>query len=182
VLAVSGIGVLVVISFVAALAFSDVDDDPPVDRLTAVASSAPAGLTVIVGRCREQRVVDLEVSSTDGKTLWRVTSEKGSIERRYEVGSDPPVEFLTVVPYDGQAEPRLEARATIRRPGHATEIHRASFDVARLDTGEPNLGDSAPPCPDSADLGLVVILFVVGAAVVVGGYAAMVMRALRIRR
>jgi hypothetical protein len=181
VLAVSGLGVLAVLVFVAVLVFGDVDD-APVDRLTAVRSGGPAGLTVIVGRCGDQRVTTMEVATPDGTARWRIASDKGSIERRYVVGADAPVDFNTVVPYMGDADERVIARATIRRAGHPTEIHRATFDVDDLRTEEPDLGASAPTCPDSADIGVVGVLFIAVAAVVVSGYVAMVARAVRARR
>ena len=185
-LAVSGIGVLAVLAFVAVLVFGDVDD-APVDRVAAVKSSGPMGVTVIVGRCREQRVTGVELSKIDGTALWRIASQKGSIERRYVAGGDPPVDFTTVVPFasDGDnpaSDDRMVARATIRRPGHATEIHRAVIDVGRLGDEEPVLGTSAPACPDSADVGVVGVLFIVAAAVVVSGFVAMVARVFHARR
>ena len=97
VLIAGAIGVLAVVGFVIVLSVGASPTDAPGSRVRLVRADAPAGFAVLAGRCRDQRVLSVEVASADGATLWRIESRKGSIERRYLVGAAPPLGFRDVV-------------------------------------------------------------------------------------
>jgi hypothetical protein len=163
-----GIGVLVALAFVAAVVFGRNTTVGPGERVAVVTSDAPAGFTVLVGRCDDERVNSVSIGVVDGPTLWRIESRKGVIDRSFPVGEDPPpfgaatVTALQEVP----AGARLVAVVGI---GHSGDSEQ--FDPAHLETAD------APEAPcGGADLGLVPLLFVLGAGGVVFTYGAMVRR------
>lgn len=165
-----GIGVLVVLAFVAALALGGGSRSTPGERVALV--SAEGGAEVLAGRCRDQRVVAVEVR--DGPTVrWRIESVKGSIDRRYPVGGAPPLGFTTAVPLEGDLPPVVTVEATFDGPD-GEERDAALRPVSAPE--DVTLGDVAPPCGGSVDLGATVILFAAAAALVVGGYAVMLTR------
>jgi hypothetical protein len=163
-----GIGVLVALAFVGAVVFGRNTTVGPGERVAVVASDAPAGFTVLVGRCDDERVNSVSVGVVDGPTLWRIESRKGVINRSFPVGEDPPP-FGAATVTDLQPVPdgaRLVALVGIGKTGDAEE-----FDPAHLESAE------APEAPcGGGDLGLVPVLFVLGAAGVVFTYGAMVRR------
>lgn len=162
-----GIGVLVVIAFVAAVAFGREHEVAPGDRIALIEAKGPAKLSVLVGRCDDERVDAVEIRRPDGDVLWRIESPNGSIARRFVVGADPPpFGFEAVTPLGSTLAGRLVAEAEV--DGVAD---RELFDTAALDQ------ERAPSAPcDGNDIGLVSILFVVGALGVVAAYGVMVRR------
>ena len=176
-----GVAVAVVIGFVVALALGGGNQTTPGERVAVAASDAPSGVVVLAGRCRDQRVVAVTVRTGDD-VRWRVESRKGSIARRYLVGSEPPLGFEVTVPFAGSLDGPATAEVVFERPGHDPEVDQRAFDRAGLVADGSPLGDAAPPCGDRRDLSSTVVLFALGAAVVVAGYLVMVGRWLGGRR
>lgn len=165
-----GIGVLLVIAFVAAVAFGREQPIAPGDRVAVVKAPGPAGFTILAGRCTDERVHAVEVRSPDGVSLWRVESAKGAIDRRFVVGQDPPpFEFATVTPLRPLPSGPLEAEVTVDKT-----VDHEVFDPAHIDKAAA----VRAPCGDD-DVGVVSLLFVVGALGVVAAYGAMVHRYLK---
>jgi len=168
-----GIGVLVVIAFVAAVAFGRGTTVKPGDRIAVVPlKGSPAGFEILVGRCEDERVRAVEVRSPDGPTLWRIESPKGGIDRSFIVGQDPPpfsyrtTTKLTNLPGGPLVASVLVDRSTDSRP----------FDPQRLSTA----GAVGAPC-GSRDIGVVPWLFIVGGGGVAVAYGAMLRRFVRTR-
>ena len=111
-----GVAVAVVIGFVVALALGGGSRTTPGERVAVVAEDSPSGVTVLAGRCREQRVASVTVS-TGGDVRWRVESRKGSIERRYPVGAEPPLGFEATVPFAGTLDGPATAEVVFERAG-----------------------------------------------------------------
>jgi hypothetical protein len=187
-----GVGVVAVVAFVSALAFgADLKDPPPGARLAVTAAEGPAGLAVLVPRCRSERVTRVELRSADDDVVWRITAGKGSIDERYVVGGEEPLGFVTERPFRPPLpRGRLQAVATLARDGPFDVIDRAAFDAGAVPAGgalyqgdEVDLevfeagAAAAADCPESGrDLGLVTWLFVAAAAGVVVTYVSMVVR------
>ena len=171
VLVAGGVGVLAVIGFVAAVVFGGEARAQPGDRVALAATEE--GPVLVAGRCEDERVTAVELKAPDGPTLWRITSAKGSITRRYVVGGEVPVGFETVTPFQGLPEGHLEA---------VVEIDRDLVDRRVVAQPLADTAQVAPPCGRSQDLGAVAVLFVAGALLVVTAYAAMVWRWLEDRR
>jgi hypothetical protein len=171
VLATGGVGVLVVLAFVGAVVFGRNTTVAPGDRVAVVRAEGPAGFAVLAGRCQDERVRAVEVRVPDGPSLWRIESAKGVINRAFVVGAEPPFGAVAVQALQALPPGVLEAELTVD-----DVVDRERFDPTRLDTAD------APeaPCGD-ADLGLVPLLFVLGALGVVFAYAAMVRRYLQAR-
>lgn len=168
-----GIGVLVVIAFVAAVAFGRDQTPAPGDRVAVVKSDGPAGFTLLVGRCDEERVNSVEVrNAPNGVPVWRIESAAGSIDRRYVVGQDPPpFGFTVAAPFVPPQSSRLIAEAEIDGV-----VDREELDTTKLDA------ERAPKAPcDGDDIGFVSVLFIVGALGVVAAYGVMVRRYLSAR-
>lgn len=178
VVAVSGLAVLVVVAFVTAVIFGSRPERSPGDRVAVARSGGPAGITVLAGRCTEQRVVDVRLSVPGGRTLWEIRSEHGSIDRRYLVGAEPPpLDFAEVTPLRGVPAGRALVEVTFARGGRADETDEVVVDPGDIGEEPPDLGDAAPPCASDAGPGVVTsVLFALGALVVVAGYATMVVR------
>lgn len=163
---------LVVLAFVVAVVFGRNTTVAPGDRVAVVRSGGPTGFTILAGRCDDERVRAVEVHAPDGPPLWRIESAKGVIARSFVVGAEPPpFGAATVAPLQPFPPGVLEAVLTVD-----DTTDRERFDPAHLESAD------APeaPCGD-ADLGVVPLLFVVGAAGVVVTYAAMVRRFLQAR-
>jgi hypothetical protein len=167
-----GIGVLVAVAFVAAVAFGRDTDVSPGDRVAVVQSDGPAGLTVLAGRCEDERVKAVELRTPDGVSLWRIESARGAIDRRFLVGQDPPpFSFATVTPLQALPAGPLEAEITVDKT-----IDGEVFDRAHLDE------ESAPDAPcGNKDVGVVALVFMLGALGVVVAYGVMVRRYLSAR-
>lgn len=163
-----GIGVLAIVAFVAALALGGGSERTPGEKVALLRTDA--GLEVLAGRCRDERVVAVEVRAGD-EVRWRVESDKGSIERRFPVGGEPPFGFRAAVPLEGPLPDEVVVAATFDGPdGELT-------DAALLAPGAGvDLGEAAPPCGGSVEVGATVLLFAAAAALVVGGYVVMVAR------
>jgi hypothetical protein len=162
-----GVGVLVVVAFVFGVALGRDRSPDPGDRLAVVAIEETPGFAVLAARCEDERVRAVEVRVSDGETLWRIESERGTIDRRYVVGQEPPpFGFETVTPLRSVRGGVLEAIVTV---DDVTDSER--FDPAALD----DAAAVRAPC-DSSDLDLVTLLFAIGALGVVAAYAAMVWR------
>lgn len=187
-----GVGVVAVVAFVSALALgTDVKDYPPGARLAVTAADGPAGLAVLVPRCRSERVTSVELRSAGEHVVWRISARKGSIDERYVVGGDEPLGFVTERPFRPPLpQGRLQVVAHLAREGPFDVVDRAVFDPAAVPSGGVlYLGDvvdaevfeagaaGAADCPESGrDLGLVTWLFVAAAAGVVVTYVTMVVR------
>ena len=169
-LATGGIGVLVVLAFVGAVAFGRNTEVKPGDRVAVVRSDSPAGFSILAGRCTDERVNAVEVRAPVGPALWRIESKKGVINRSFAVGGEAPFGATTVTPL--QPLPAGMLLAGIR-VGDAEDVEQ--FDPARLDTAD------APEAPCGNDLGLVPLLFILGAGGVVVAYAGLVRRYLQAR-
>ncbi|MBW8826141.1 MAG: hypothetical protein JF603_07310 [Acidobacteria bacterium] len=177
VVAVSGLAVLVVVAFVAALVFGSRPQRSPGERIAVVRSSGPAGVTVLAGRCLDQRVTEVSMSGPGG-ALWRITSGEGSIERRYVVGEvPPPLGFRQRVGLAGVRPGPATFRVRFSREGHPDGSDAVEVDPTDIGRSAPELGDAAPPCAPSGGPGAVTsVLFVIGALVVVAAYGTMVVR------
>jgi hypothetical protein len=163
-----GVGVLVVIAFVAGIVLGRTGEPEPGDRVGI--GRDDQGLVVFAARCEDERVSAVEVRTPGGPPLWRIESEKGTIDRRFLVGGEPPAFFATAVALD---EPlpagALEAEVTVD-----DVVDARRFDPAALEEGE-SFGVS---CDDSG-LGLLPVVFVIGALAVIAAYVAMVSRYVR---
>lgn len=164
-----GIGVLVVIAFVAAVVLGREGEPQPGDRVAVVRDNG--AVEVLAARCDDERVRAVAVQDRAGRDLWRVVSEKGTIDRRFVVGGEPPPFFETVVPMDDPLPPSglLVAEVTVD-----DEVDARPFDPAHLDDSD-GFGLSC----DGDGIGLVGVLFTAGAAGVCAAYGAMVARYLR---
>lgn len=172
VLVTGGIGVLVVLAFVGAVALGRQDRVRPGDRVAVSASSEPSVPPIVaVARCAEERVRSVEVRDRD-TVIWRVESEKGTIARGFPIGGEPPALFETTVALDSLPSGELDVVVQLADG----TVDRDTFDIAALEPGEGERVGA--PCGGS-DLGLVPIVFIAGAAGVVGAYVAMVSRYLR---
>lgn len=186
-----GVGVLAVVAFVAALAFgAQVSEPPPGARLGLVAAAGPAGATLVVPRCRADRVVRVEVQAAAGSTLWRIVSPKGSIDERYVVGADPPFGFvvevaapvplppgpltatvaLTGEPFDGVDEVTFDPSDV---PPTGVRYRGRNVDAAEF---EAQAAAAADCQGGTREIGLVTWLFVAAAIGVVVTYVMMVVR------
>lgn len=171
-LVAGGLGVLVVVGFVAAVVFGGAARTQPGDRVALVENAGQ--LVVVAGRCEDERVTAVELGAPGGPTLWRIASQKGSITRRYVVGAEPlPVGFTTVAPLQPLPLGDLEV---------SVEIDGTIVDREVVAQPAPQTGEVLAPCGRSQRLGAVSILFVAGALLVVLAYAAMVQRWLQGRR
>lgn len=185
-----GVGVLAVVVFVAALAFgTEVENAPPGARLGVTAADGPAGVAVLVPRCRDERVRSVEVRGPDGGTRWRITARKGSIDERYVVGApEAPFGFVTDVGLEGRLGPGATAVVELTgdrfdsvdrvpfEPGAAPAdgvLHQG--DVVTAESFEARAAGAAD-CAEDRELGLVTWLFVAAAAGVVVTYGMMVVR------
>lgn len=169
-----GIGVLAIVAFVVVLLFGATSDPRPGERVEVVRTDA--GVLVLAGRCAEQRVTEVAVVDGDGRTRWRIRSAKGSIERRYPLGTAPDG-FDTVVPLAGPVGGRVVVEVAFDRSGEDTGDARM-VDVDALPEALPRLDAAAPPCgarrlrPGT----ITALLFLGGAATVVAGYVGMLLR------
>jgi hypothetical protein len=170
-----GLGVLVVIAFVGAVALGGTSKRSPGDQVAVVRSDGPAGMTVLAGRCLDQRVKAVEVDGAAGTALWRVESVKGSIERRYVVGALPPLGFHDVTPLAARPAGRVRASVELEQ-GDATTVDARVVDVAALPAEGHTLDEGAPACGGHEGPGGTALLFAVGAAFVVAGYVGMLLR------
>ena len=168
-----GIGVLVVVAFVAAVAFGRDTTVEPGDRIAVVSlKGSPAGFEVLVGRCENERVRAVELRAPGGPPLWRIESTKGGIDRRFVVGQDPPpFDFATVASLNQVPTGVLEIEITVDK-----SIDAKQFDPAQLEAS----GTVGAPC-GKRDIGVVALAFALGAFGVVLAYGAMVRRFLQTR-
>jgi hypothetical protein len=175
-----GIGVLVVIAFVGAVAVGGTGRRAPGEQVAVVRSGGPAGIAVLAGRCLDQRVTAVQVDGADGTTLWRVASVKGSIERRYVVGAEPPLGFEDVTGLTGRPSGRVRASVELEQ-GDTTTVDARVVDVANLPAQGHTLDGGAPACGGREGPGGTALLFAVGAAFVLAGYVGMLVRFARSR-
>jgi len=175
VVAAGGIGVLAVVAFVAALAFGGSSEPSPGERVRLVRADAPAGIAVLAGRCLDQRVTAVEVDDEDGRPLWRIESEKGSIERRYLVGAPAPFLFRDDIGLIARPRGRVRAAVTFADGGETT-TDAVTVDVDGLPAEGGELERLPPPCGGRRDLGATTLLFAAAALVVVVGYGVMLAR------
>lgn len=192
--AAGGVGVLVVVAFVAVLALGSRPAAAGPGERVAVGRAAPGGdVTIFVPRCRDDRVTVVAVAGPGGD-LWRMTSRKGSIDERYVVGGRPvPLGFEVAVPLDRPLpdQGRLTARVTVE--GDDRDVHdELAFVPAELPDGGEAVrtagGDlavgsfqaratAAADCPESrSELGVTTAVFGLAALGVVVTYALMVTR------
>ena len=190
--AAGGVGVLVVIAFVAAVALGGrTPPARPGDRV-AVGRAEEAGgaLAVLVPRCRDERVTAVEVAEADGRPLWRITSRKGSIDERYLVGAAPPPLGFEVEVALRDPLPASPLVASVTVAGEDDVHDAAPFAAASLPVedvlhrGEPVAPGrfqaralAAASCPESRrDVTTATVLFGLGGLLVVGTYGLMVSR------
>lgn len=195
--AAGGVGVLVVIAFVAAVALGGrTTAAGPGERLGVGRADAEGVLAVFVPRCRDDRVKVVEVTGAGGDVLWRITSRKGSIDERYEVGADAPLGFDVEVPL-GSPLPDVPLVAAVGVDGEAGAV-RDQLDFSPGAVPEEGVvtagGDvgvasfqgraiAAARCPESrSDVGLTTVVFTLGALLVVASYLVLVSRWWRGRR
>lgn len=172
------IGVVAVVGFVIVLSVGASPRDAPGSRVRIVRADGPAGFAVLAGRCRDQRVVSVEVDAADGTSLWRIESRKGSIERRYLVGAAPPLGFRDVTSLRTKPSGRVKATVAFERGGDPT-VDRRVGDTAALPAEGDALRAPAPACGGHVGLGDAAPLFALAALLVVGGYVVMLVRAVR---
>ena len=175
VLVTGGVAVAVVIAFVVALSLGGGSQRTPGERVAVVTDAGPSGVAVLAGRCREQRVMAVTVRTGDD-VRWRVESRKGSIDRRFPVGGEPPTGFELAVPFTGSLDGPAVAEIVFDRKGEEAEVDARAFDRATLSPADQPLDEAAPPCGERSDRRGTVVLFGLGAAVVVAGYLFMVGR------
>jgi len=190
--AAGGVGVLVVIAFVAAVALGGRFEAPELGERVAIGRADANGtLAVFVPRCRDERVTVVEIAEAEGSARWRIASRKGSIDERYVVGApEPPLGFELEVPLEGPL-PDGELTATVAVEGEEGEVRdRVTFTVGAVPATDVlyrgSLVDiasfqaqalSAASCPESrSELGLTTVVFGLGALMVVGTYGLMVSR------
>ena len=187
-----GVGVAAMVAFVAAVALgADLKQPPAGARLAVTAAEGPAGLAVLVPRCRSERVTRVELRAAGGSALWRISARKGSIDERYVVGADAPLGFVTEVPLRSSPPPGpLEVVTHVAGGGSADVVDRVVFDPGAVPSGGVLYqGDAVEPAAfeagaaaaaDCAEagrgLGLVTWLFAAAATGVVITYVAMVVR------
>lgn len=177
-----GVGVLVVLAFVAFVAAGSRRTEVAGERVAVVEADEGAGVAVLAGRCADQRVLAVALSAPDGRVLWRAAAPKGSIERRWVVDGDLPVGATEEVPLSAPLPDRVTASVVLRHAGQGEIADARPVDLRELPEA-PDLGSAAPACGRSAELGRgTSLLFVAGAGVVVLGYAVMVVRWVRGRR
>lgn len=168
-----GFGVLAIVGFVVVLVFGATSEVRGGDRVEVVRGQD--GPVVLAGRCSDQRVVSVSLSAGNG-TLWRITSAKGSIQRRYPVGATP-FDFTVDTPLTTAPTGAVRVEVGFEQEGDRTTDAR-TVDVGSLPTASPRLDAAAPPC-GSRRLrpgALTALLFAGGALAVVVGYGAMVLR------
>jgi hypothetical protein len=175
VVVVGGLGVLAVVAFVAAVAFGGTSSSRPGDRVAVVRAGGPAGIAVLAGRCLDQRVTAVTVIGSDGSTLWRVASRKGSIERRYLVGAEAPLGFTDVTGLTRRPTGRVRAEVTFEE-GDTTTVDARVVDVGDVRGEGQTLDEGAPACGGHEGPGGTALLFAIGAAFVVAGYVGMLLR------
>ena len=165
-----GVGVLVVVAFVAGVVLNRARGVEPGDRVAVVRAEGAELLEVLAARCGDERVGAVEVRVPGGPPLWRIESERGGITRRFVLGADPPpFGFATTTPLLPLPAGVLEAEVTI---DGVVDVER--FDPARLGDG-----DTLRTSCDERSLGVVELAFVLGALGVVLTYLVMVTRYLR---
>jgi hypothetical protein len=183
--AAGGLGLLVVVAFVAAVAFGSRPVPPRGGERIALGAGSD-GLEVAVARCPEERVAAVQLGPPGGLPAWRVEAPKGSIQDRFVVGGEAPTDFATVVPLYGPVEGAVEVAVELAGGGG----DRARFDAAALpDRGFRHLGATvsaeqhrqralgALHCDAGAgDRAALSWLFAGGAAVVAVAYLGMVAR------
>lgn len=191
--AAGGVGVLVVLAFVAAVALGGrTGPAEPGARVAVGRADASGALAVFVPRCPDERVTAVEVAGEGGQDLWRIASRKGSIDERYVVGAAPPLGFEVEVPLQAPLpSSRLVASVTVDdEVSDATAFTFASVpegDVLHQDDAVDiasfqAMALSAASCPGSGtDRRVTTVLFGSGAIVVVGAYGLMVSRWWRAR-
>jgi hypothetical protein len=150
------------------------------------------GLSVLVPRCRDERVTEVALADAGGRPLWRIASRKGSIDERYVVGDDRvPLGFEVEVPLRGALR-TSPLRASVTVAGDGDDVADSmGFDLrlvprlpAVLHRGEEvDVGAfqaralASAACPESRrDVSLTTIVFGLGALLVVGCYGLMVSR------
>ena len=189
--AAGGVGVLVVIAFVAAVALGGrTEPGRPGERVGVGRADADGGLAVFVPRCRDDRVTLVEVAAEGGGALWRITSRKGSIDERYEVGAEAPLGFEVEVPLASPL-PDGPLAATVEVEGEGGDVtDRIAFRAGSVPAegvvtagGDVGIGSfqgralAAARCPESrSDLGLTTVVFTLGGLLVVASYGVMVSR------
>ena len=126
-------------------------------------------LLVLAGRCEDERVTAVELRIPGGgPTLWRISSPKGSITQRYEVGAaELPVGFATVHPLQPLPPDAVEV---------VVEIDGRLEDAEVVPQPAPAEAEVVAPCGRAQELGGVALLFVAGAVMVVTAYGSMVRR------
>ena len=189
--AAGGVGVLVVIAFVAAVALGGRSSAAgPGERVAVGRADAAGTLAVFVPRCRDERVTSVEVGQAGGEPLWRIASRKGSIDERYVVGATtPPLGFEVEVPLEGALPPStLEASVTLDGDGDVAD--GLTFDATSVPAGEVlHRGEAmalasfqaralaAADCPESRrDVTATTVVFGLGGLLVVASYGLMVSR------
>lgn len=191
--AAGGVGVLVVIAFVAAIALgSRTASAGPGERVGVGRADAEGTLAVFVPRCDGDRVGAVEVGVEREAVLWRIESRKGSIDERYMVGAaPPPLGFETVVPLAAPLPlgTPLVAAVTVEGDDEAMgdqiafTIEAVPAEGVVTARGETDLRTfqgralAAAACPESrSELGLTTVVFGLGGLLVVASYGLMVSR------
>jgi hypothetical protein len=193
--AAGGVGVLVVIAFVAVLALGGRPTSPGPGERVAVGRVQPGGEPmVLVPRCRDDRVTSVEVAVAGGGALWRIASRKGSIDERYVVGGAPvPLGFEVEVPLEGTLPEQAALVARVALDGEDGDVADelafvpaelpADGDGVRTAGGDVAVGSfqaraiSAADCPESrSELGVTTVVFGLAALGVVITYGLMVSR------
>lgn len=170
-----GVGVLVVVAFVVALALGSSTRSTPGELVRVVPDDGPGGIAVLAGRCLDQRVRSVTVSDLDGTVLWHIVSRKGSIDRRYPVGGGAPIGFDVEQPLAQLPTGTVEAEVVFLRDGEEVADARV-VEVHRLPAEGDALASAPPACPSDGGPGFTTVLFAVAGAFVVAGYGLMLLR------
>lgn len=171
-MAVTGaLAVAVVLLFVASVAFGSTAREESGDRVAVVRSDAPSGFEVLVGRCDDERVRAIEIRDARAQPLWRVESDKGSFERRFAVGG-APFGFAETVPLRELPDGPVDVRVAV-----GDVVDGEVVDLRQVDEGAA----VGAACGDES-VGAIGWAFALGAAFVVGSYAAMLLRFRKRRR
>lgn len=175
VVAIGGIGVLVVLAFVVALALGSSTRRAPGELVRVVADEGPGGIAVLAGRCLDERVRSVTVTDVGGAVLWRIVSRKGSIDRRYPVGAGAPLGFDVDQPLTGRPTGAVRAEVVFVRDGEEHTDARV-VDVGDLPSHGDALASGPPACGEGRGAGFTTATFAVAAALVLAGYGLMLTR------
>ena len=127
----AGLGVLVVIAFVSLVGAGGRVRELPGDKVGLYRGDGPAAIVILAGRCAEQRVLSVELAGPEGPR-WRVTSAKGTIARRFVVGTALPVGVVEELPFAPPPPEQVVARVRFLEDDGSVTTDEAAGHGTRL--------------------------------------------------